>query len=84
MIRPESPYRRPARHRRPADDLWGAACALACLLLAAVGAGVAFAALADVHDGGGDGSRAVALVGLSLLLAGAGGGVLVARRGTQR
>ncbi len=82
MIRPESPYRRPA-WLRPSRDVIGALCALACLLLVAVGAGVAFAALDDVRERGGDGSRAVALVGVALLLAGAGGGVLIAggRRG---
>lgn len=83
MIRPESPYRRPATRRRPASDAWVALCAAACLLLAAVGAGVAFGALADLRDGGGDGARVAALVGVALLLAGVGGGVLIAggRRG---
>lgn len=83
MIRPESPYRKPAPRRRPASDAWVALCALACLLLVAVGAGVAFGALADLLDGGGDLARVGALVGIALLLAGAGGGVLIAgaRRG---
>lgn len=82
-MKTESPYRRPARRRPPPSDSIGAAFAIACLLLAAVGAGVAFAALADLREGGGDGARSIALVGMALLLAGAGGSVLVAggRRG---
>ena len=81
-MRPESPYRRPAQKRHPSDVV-GAVLRLACIAMAAAGAGVAFAGLDDLRHGGGDAGRAVALVGLALLLWGAGAGVLVegVRRG---
>lgn len=82
MLRPESPYRRPAI-KRPTADVVGAILRAVFIAMAAIGAGVAFAGLADVRDGGGDGGRVAALVGLAFLLGGAGAGVLVegVRRG---
>lgn len=77
MTRPESPYRRPAQ-KRPASDVVGAILRWACIAMAAVGAGVAFAGLDDIRHGGGDGGRVAALVGLALLLGGVGGCVLAA------
>ena len=81
-MRGDHPYRRPAQ-RRPASDVVGAVLRAACIAMAAAGAGVAFVGLDDLRHGGGDGGRAVALVGLALLLWGAGAGVLVegVRRG---
>ena len=81
MTRPESPYR--LATKPPTADLFGAVLRCVFIAIAAIGAGVAFAGLADVRDGGGDGGRVAALVGLAFLLAGAGAGVLVegVRRG---
>lgn len=81
MIRPESPYRRLAT-KRPTADVVGAVLRCVCIAMAAIGAGVAFAGLADVRDCGGDGGRVAELVGLAFLLGGVGGGVLAGvRRG---
>jgi len=77
VIRPESPYRRAAQ-KRPTGDLFGAVMRCVFIAMAAIGAGVAFAGLADLRHGGGDGGRVAALVGLALLLGGVGGGVLAA------
>lgn len=76
---PESPYRRPARHRRPPVDLWGAACALLCVAMVVVGAGVGVGGAAEVRRSGS--SPAIPLVGLALMLAGIGGALRLARRG---
>lgn len=63
---------------RTTTDVVGAFCAVACVLMAAVGAGLALAGLDATHHGGGDLARVLLLVGLALLSAGTGGGVLVA------
>lgn len=81
MNRPESPYRRPAV-RRPTADVVGAVLRCACIAMAAVGVGTAFAGLDHLRHGGGDVARVAVLVGLALLLAGVGGSVLAGvRRG---
>lgn len=77
-MRPESPYRRPARHRRPPVDVWGAACAFACLVMFVVGFGVGVGGASEMRHGS---SPAVPLVGLALMLAAVGGAVRLARRG---
>lgn len=79
-MRPES-YRRPAR-KRPTVDVVGAILRAACIAMAAIGAGCAFAGLDDLRHGGGDGARVAVLVGLAFLLAGA--GAMVLTQGARR
>lgn len=72
-----------ARHRPSDRDLLGALCAWACLALCVVGAALALLGASELHDGGGDPARCLALAGLALLMGGAGGCVLLqgGRRG---